>query len=212
MKIILASASPRRKKLLSFLIDDFKVLPSRVEEEKLGDLARTPDEMVVKLAQAKAKKVASNIQDPTIVLGADLTVVLEAGDQWQSLGKPKNIGQAREMLKKLRGKSHKVLTGICLFNTGTTEAIADYEVSEVVFNDFSNEALERYLKEHQPLDCAGAYRIQELEEDILNNFQGSFTNIVGLPLGKLAALLSILGEKVKSNWQEKVKEEFGYDE
>ena len=211
MKIILASNSPRRKKLLSFLVDDFEIIPSNVNEEALSRLARTPEEMVVKLAQAKTKAVAENLREPGIVIGSDLTVVLEESGKWEAIGKPKTKEIARQMLKKLRNKSHKVFTGVCVLNSQTKQMITDLGISKVRFKDFSEKALEKYLKEFPHLDCAGGYKIQDISDDILAEFEGSYTNILGLPLKKLVVILKAFRIKVNKDWRKKAKKEYGYE-
>lgn len=212
MKIILASNSPRRKELLSFLVDGFEIIPSNLNEEILSRLARTPEEMVVKLAQAKTKTVAGRLREPAIVIGSDLTVVLEESGKWKAIGKPKTKEVARQMLKKLRNKSHKVFTGVCVLNSQSKQMITDLDISKVRFKDFSEKALEKYLKEFSRLDCAAGYKIQDISDDILAEFEGSYTNILGLPLKKLVATLQIFAVPIKKNWQRRVKKEFGYEQ
>jgi len=211
MKIILASVSPRRKELLSLLIDDFEIIPSNVDEEALSRLARTPEEMVVKLAQAKAKAVAENLREPAIVIGSDLTVVLEESGKWEAIGKPKTKEIACQMLTKLRNKSHKVITGVCVLNSQSKQMIIDLDVSTVRFKDFSEKSLKKYINEFNRLDCAAGYKIQDISDYILAEFKGSYTNILGLPLKKLVATLHIFAVPIKKDWQKRVKKEFGYE-
>ena len=211
MKIILASSSPRRKELLSFLIDDFEIILSNVDEEALSRLARTPEEMVVKLAQAKAKAVAKNLKEPAIVIGSDLTVVLEESGKWEAIGKPKTKEIAFQMLTKLRNKSHKVITGVCVLNSQSKQMITDLDVSKVRFKDFSEKSLKKYLNEFNRLDCAAGYKIQDIGDDILAEFKGSYTNILGLPLKKLVVILRAFGVKVNKEWRKKTKKEYSYE-
>jgi len=214
MQIILASSSLRRRQLLSYLIDKFTVISSHVNEKALSKLARLPEELVVKLAKAKAKEVGKRLaicdrDREKLMIGSDLIVVLERENNWQALSKPKDINQAREMLKKLRGKSHKVFTGICVLNTKTKQLIIDFDISEISFKEFPDEVMEEYLATGKSLDRAGAYGIQDLDERYIQEIKGSYTNIIGLPLSKLARILKAFKVEVKPNWQKDVKHNLG---
>ncbi len=219
MRLILASRSPRRKELLSLLVDDFQIINSNVDEEALSKLASSPEELVVKLAQAKAKATEKRDSDrdseskgTKVIIGADLTVVLEKNGSWEALGKPQDIDEARKMLVKLRGKTHKVFTGICVLSTETERLITDIDVSEVTFKKFSDQDLEEYLKTGKYADRAGAYGIQDLDEKYVQKVKGSYSNVIGLPLRKLAKIFDNIGIKLKLNWQNEVKNKFGHED
>ena len=180
--IILASASPRRRSLLKKLVKKFKVIPSSVDESKLR--ASSPEAFAVKAALAKAADVAEK-QKNSIVIGADTIVVLGK----QILGKPKNKKGAFQMLKKLVGRTHKVITGIAVINSATGKTFADLVVTKVKMKRVADEKIEAYVKTGKPLDKAGSYGIQEIEEIFIDGIKGDYENVVGLPLRATAALL-----------------------
>lgn len=174
MELILASNSPRRKELLKENSFNFTVVPSSFEE---SDNNNFPEKTVKKNALGKAQEVFNKIKEKSqkIVLGADTVVCFEN----KILGKPKNKQEAKEMLKKLSGKSHKVLTGYAII--GQNFSLVDVEQSIVVFNKLSEQTIDEYVATGKPLDKAGAYGIQD-EFPIVKKFVGSYNNIVGLPI------------------------------
>jgi septum formation protein len=204
MNLILASASARRKELLSWLVDDFTIIPSQIDEDKYIALARTPEELVVKLSLAKGREIMENHSQAygTIILSSDTVVVLRENSSWQVLGKPENLIQAKIMLQKLRGKTHQVYTGIAVVNHQTKEKKTDFEVTKVSFKPFSDQKIGEFFNRVNPLDKAGAYAIQEMDEEYIKSLSGSKSNVVGLPLAKTANLLKQMGIRLKSNWQE----------
>ncbi len=167
---ILASASPRRKQILSRIIDDFLVLPSPCEER--ADESLPPRGRVEQLARQKAAAVFALHPDCT-VLGADTMVFFEG----QALGKPKDGADAARTLEMLAGKEHIVLTGVCLMS-GEKVLVRSAE-SRVRLCPLSGEQILSYVQSGSPLDKAGSYGIQD--EGIAESFEGSYTNIVGLP-------------------------------
>ena len=181
-KVILASASPRRKKLLKKIVKEFKVVPSKVKESELS--AKTPEAFAVKAALAKAEDVALK-QRNAIVIGADTIVVLGK----KLLGKPKGKKGALAMLKSLVGKTHKVVTGIAVIDSETFEKHADFEVTKVKMKKVPPKAILDYVKTGKPLDKAGAYGIQEIEEIFIDKIVGDYENVVGLPAQRLKKLL-----------------------
>ncbi len=198
MQIILASESERRKKLLSYLLNDFKVVSSQVDEEKYVKLARTPEELVVNLALLKAKNTENK---DGLIISADEVVVLSKVDRWQILGKPRDNNEAYKTLKQLRGQTHQVYTGICILNN-TSKLATDFSLAEVTFKKFSDQVIREYVSSGRALDKAGAYGIQEIEAELIQKFIGSYSGIIGLPLMQLELLLKQFGIKVKSDWQE----------
>lgn len=175
MKIVLASASPRRAEILEKCGFDFCVKVSDVEEIVPNEL--TPSQIVMHLAKIKAQAVESEKDE--IVLAADTIVVLEGN----ILGKPKDNDDAFKMLKSLSGKIHKVYTGVCLINNEREKVF--FDSTEVEFYDFNDEEILDYVKTGEPLDKAGAYGIQEKGALLVKRINGDYFNVMGLPIGKV---------------------------
>ncbi len=211
MTFILASQSQRRQQLLKYLIDDFEVITADINEEELGKLARTPQEMVMGLAKAKAKKVLTYLNttllttEKCIILGADTTVVVPNEDSWVSIGKPKDDADARQTLQNLRNNQHQVYTGICLMvskklNTASPIVVTDYDMSTVTFGDFTNQAIDKYIAKGTVMDKAGSYAIQDVGKDFNITVEGSYSNVVGLPIERLVRLFDIYDISYNKNW------------
>jgi septum formation protein len=177
IKVILASASPRRRELLKEVVSEFTVVPSRFEEKAKGLSAA---ETACYFAREKAKEVFSRNRD-CAVLGADTVVSLD-GD---ILGKPSDREAARGMLRRLSGRVHSVFTGICLC-FGTAECVRVVE-TKVRFFPLSEELIDRYVQSGLPMDKAGAYGIQD-GFPLVEKYEGSYTNVVGLPVEEVRAL------------------------
>lgn len=177
--IILASASPRRKELLSRIVGDFRVIPSKDEEKSLY---KRPHLYVEELASHKAESVAEYAQDGDVVIGAD-TVVCFRG---KILNKPEDARQAKEFLRALSGNRHYVYTGVCVIKKGV-KSEKYYCRSTVVFNDLDEEFIDEYVKGGSPLDKAGAYGAQD--KGVVRRVIGDFDNVVGLPLERLKQIL-----------------------
>ena len=190
-RIILASASPRRAKLLKKIVKKFKVIPSRVNEAKIP--AQSPEAFCVKAAIAKASDVALK-QKKAIIIGADTIVVLKK----KILGKPKSRKAAIAMLKSLSGRTHKVITGIAVIDSETFKKAADYVVTKVKMKKVAESKILDYVKSGRPMDKAGSYGIQEIEGDFIDKVSGDYDNVVGLPIKALKKLLG----KVKQ-WKQK---------
>jgi len=184
-KIVLASKSPRRKQLLRKLFKSFKVSPSLLDESRIT--AKSPEAFALKAAIAKAEDVALRHKNSTVI-GADTIVVLGR----KILGKPKSKKEALTTLKKLAGKTHKVITGIAVIDSDTFKAHAGYEVTKVKMKKVSGKEIDDYVRSGRPLDKAGSYGIQEIEEIFIDRIEGDYENVVGLPLKKLKTLLSML--------------------
>ncbi len=178
-KIILASASPRRRELLGQLIGGFEVIPSGAEE---NITEADPHETVCKLAETKAQWVAERYPD-AVVIGADTMVYL--GEE--PLGKPRDIDDAREMLRKLSGRAHQVYTGVCVITDG--KAVAKAECTDVYFAKLGDEEIERYLETKDSMDKAGAYGIQGHAARFVERIDGCYFNVVGLPIHMLYTML-----------------------
>jgi septum formation protein len=182
---VLASGSPRRKELLSEIISEFKVIPSTAVEIKSH--SDGPLGLVCENARLKAETVSQG-NHSCWVLGADTLVFL--GDQ--PFGKPNDMSEAFSMLSNLSGKSHTVATGICLKCEvlGREKIFADQSV--VTFKDLKKEDIEAYFQKVNPLDKAGGYAIQTCPEMIIDKFEGSLSNVIGLPIEKLRKQLNDL--------------------
>ena len=186
-KIILASNSPRRKKILTDLGLDFTVIPSNYEEKLETDIFSY--DLIEDLATQKACDVVRRVGNDEIVLGADTVVVLHN----KILGKPKDKEDACRMLKELSAQTHMVVTSLCGINTKTNRAALLSTTSYVRFKELSDELINYYIEEFKPLDKAGSYGIQELPDGILDKYEGSFENIVGLDSNAVVSVLNQLG-------------------
>lgn len=182
MNIILASASPRRKEILENTNVKFKIMSSMIEELTLDN--ESPCQMVMRLAFEKGMDVASR-QKSDLIISADTIVVLDD----IILGKPKDEIQAREMIKSLSGRSHQVITGISLINLDNNKKIIDYVISNVKFKSLSEQDINDYIATKESLDKAGAYGIQGYGALLVDEIQGDYFNIVGLPISRLSDLL-----------------------
>jgi septum formation protein len=188
--LILASASPRRRELLAQLGLAFRVIPADIEERQLpGEEART---YALRVAEAKARHLAQRFPD-ALVLGADTVVVLDQ----QILGKPGSIEVARHMLTCLSGRQHIVLTALALLQDCRQFARLDTVNTLVRFRRLSQAEIEQYLTTDEPFDKAGAYAIQGHAAAFVETFEGCYTNVIGLPLQRTAALLRAAGYAVK---------------
>lgn len=175
-KLILASSSPRRKELLSFLNIPFEIVVSQVEEH-FND-KNDPNEIVQALALQKAEAVAKTMEGDAVVLGADTIVTIEN----QILGKPKDENEARMMLKQLSGREHIVYTGVAIISR--LESTTFYEETKVQFWDLSDEEIENYIKSGEPFDKAGSYGIQQFGSILVKRIDGDYFNVVGLPISR----------------------------
>jgi len=187
LPIILASKSPRRKKLLKQLGIKFKSIPTDVDEEVLD--AEHPIQTVKRLAAHKM--VSAELRNnKAILISADTIVVL--GNK--IIGKPKNKLDAKRILKKLSDQTHKVYTGFMIKNSLTGKFELDYEVTKVTFNKLSEKLIDDYIKTGSPMDKAGAYGIQDdFGAVFIKKIDGCYYNVVGLPLSKFyQSLLKVL--------------------
>ncbi len=181
--LILASASPRRSELLKQLGVEFSVVPSDAEE--LHNQELTAREICQVNAYRKARAVAKKHPD-ALVLGADTLVYLET----TLLGKPASVDEAYRMLEQLQGRTHQVVTAICLIHQRNHRQSVFAETTDVTFRPLDSVQIQRYLIQINPLDKAGAYAIQEKGDLIVEKISGSYTNVVGLPVEKLREELS----------------------
>lgn len=181
-KLILASQSPRRKYLLEQAGLRFTVIPSPFDETCVA-----PDEplaYVRRLAEAKATAVARQYPEAWVI-GADTIV---AADQ-RLLGKPGSPEEARRMLGRLSGKTHQVYTGFCIRREGTDTSFSDAVCTDVTFKALSNKEIEWYIHTGEPFDKAGAYAIQGMGTFLVRRINGSYSNVVGLPVCEVVEIL-----------------------
>jgi len=184
--IVLASASPRRETLLQALWVEHRIIPSLVDEA--GSLPGTTAECAETLALRKATEVAARVGEG-LVLGAD--TIVECGGRL--LGKPKDRDEAREFLRLLSGRSHLVVTGLALVQAGDARIEVGHEATEVQIRALTDAEIDAYVRTDEPFDKAGGYAIQGAAEGFIAGIRGSFTNVVGLPLGRLRTLLLRFG-------------------
>jgi MAF protein len=178
MRLILASGSPRRRELLGALGCDFEVIPADVPEPFTGDAIAD----ALGLARAKAGHVAARHPDD-VVLGAD-TIVF---DDERLYAKPEDEADARAMLRSLRGRVHRVVTGMACIRDGT--ARVDHSIADVTMRDMRDDEIVAYAATGSPLDKAGGYAIQDAEAHPVERFEGCECAIIGLPLWRTARLL-----------------------
>jgi septum formation protein len=190
MKLILASSSPRRAEILRDAGIVFEICATEIDEAALpGEAARA---MVARLAEAKARAAAAQIDASMrerVIVGADTTVELGG----EILGKPRDIAHAREMLARLGGRTHQVLTGMFLLRLPDNASRAAVENSAVTFAPLSDKEIDTYLASGEPLGKAGGYGIQGYAGRYIPRIEGCYFNVVGLPLARLYVLLRELG-------------------
>lgn len=187
MKLILASASPRRAEILRDAGMSFTVMSSAVDETPIP--GESPNEHVHRLACAKVELVAARSVGPAIVIGADTVVVLDG----QIIGKPRSAEDARRTLQLLSGRTHSVVTGVMLIRLPDAERRGFVETTQVQFSAISPEEISRYLATDEPYDKAGAYAIQGRAGRYISRIEGCYFNVVGMPLARLWQELTALG-------------------
>ena len=173
--IILASGSPRRKQLLEQIDLEFEVVPSQIYED--FSLNLSPADFVEHYAEKKAKDVADSYLDKWVI-GADTIVVFES----HILGKPKNEKDSFQMLKRLSGNTHQVITGVSIQNIKQDISDSFHERTNVTFNTLSDNIINYYIKTYKPFDKAGSYGIQDWFSVCVNRIDGCFYNVMGFPL------------------------------
>ncbi len=181
-RIILASASPRRRELLSQIGLDFEVMVSQVEEKVSSTL---PERVVEELSAQKAQAVLEALEGSpgnVLVIGADTVVALEG----EILGKPRSSGEAARMLRSLSGKTHAVYTGVTLLYRGSgIQRKTFHERTDVIFCPLTEEEIDFYVSSGDCMDKAGAYGIQGIFARYVEGIKGDYNNVVGLPVGRL---------------------------
>ncbi len=187
-RLVLASGSPRRRKLLAEAGFRFDVVPPAIDEEALPGEA--PEAMVERLAREKAEAVASSLAaEPTLVLGSDTVVVLER----EVLGKPRDAEHAEALLARLVGRRHRVLSGVALVALPGRSVESRVVESRVTMRSATREEIRSYVATGEPLDKAGAYAVQGIGRRFVAAIEGSESNVIGLPLAETLALLRDAG-------------------
>jgi septum formation protein len=186
MRLILASASPRRRELLKNAGLDFEVRPSAVvERAAAGEL---PEEFARRAAREKALDVAAAAPAGTLVLGADTVVAI--GNE--ILGKPAGAADAARTLQKLSGATHRVITGVCLVRAPANIEAEEHETTRVTFRRLDEKEIAEYLDTSEPFDKAGAYGIQGFASRFVTRIEGCYFNVVGLPVARVVGSLKPL--------------------
>ena len=179
LPLILASGSPRRKEILDTMGLTYSVDVSDVDES----LAGLPEDMVLELSRRKAQAVAPR-HSGAVILAADTLVY---GDE--VLGKPHDAGEARRMLAGLSGRWHSVYTGVTMMDTRSGRTLSRADVTRVHFIPLTTEDIDAYVATGEPLDKAGAYGIQGRGGMLIDRIEGSYSNVVGLPMALVRSML-----------------------
>ncbi len=180
--MVLASASPRRIELLKDLVSSFAVIPGRIEETPRRGEA--PSTYAVRVAREKAEaaaRIAGLEGRDCWILGADTIVVLDG----EIFGKPGDPDRARRMLERLQGREHEVMTGVCLTNPARALLLVGEVRSRVRMRPLGGEQIEAYVRTGEPLDKAGGYAVQGIAGRFIERVEGSYTNVVGLPVERV---------------------------
>ena len=183
---MLASASPRRSDLLTEAGFDFRIRPSPAREIASSHLSLR--EITLRNATIKALAVARGLREG-VILAADTLVALDG----ELIGKPRSLQAARKILRRLSGRTHQVCTGVSICDAGRGKSAVFTEISDVHFHSLSRERIEKYLARIAPLDKAGAYAAQGSGAEIIERIDGSYTNVVGLPMESTVPLLRQFG-------------------
>ena len=197
--LILASSSPRRRELLSSLGLEFTIVKPDVDESQRPGEA--PLDYVRRLSEEKTANVAARLSSPAAVLAADTVVILAADtlgvdEAGEILGKPVDADDARQMLRRLRGRVHQVYTAITLLVQQvetSSRQITSLTRTDVYMRNYSDAEIEAYIATGDPFDKAGSYAIQHEDFQPVGRIEGSYTNVVGLPLEILQAMLAEIG-------------------
>jgi nucleoside triphosphate pyrophosphatase len=188
MKLILASKSPRRAEILRNAGFKFEIVAAEVDETRRD--AETAEDYVRRLAVDKtmaAREIisAGSSEKSTVIVGADTTVAV--GEE--ILGKPSSADEAREMLRRLSGRSHEVYTGLAILSLASQTPRVAVERTRVTFDAMTPEEIEEYIRSGEPFDKAGAYAIQGRGGRFISRIEGCYFNVMGLPLARLYAML-----------------------
>ena len=196
LRLILASASPRRIELMRQVGLKFDIMPADFDEASTGfdDAGKYAMEMSRQKALHIARKIEQSAYPDTFVLGADTVVSIDS----HLLGKPTDEADAKRMLSLLENRWHEVITGITLVRTGSLEIMTDIEITRVKVSPFPKGFLEHYIATGEPYGKAGSYAIQGYGSLMVERIEGCYFNVMGLPLFKLSRMLERRGHKVLS--------------
>ena len=188
VKYILASASPRRRELMSIITDKFEVVVSDADESAIDPTNTPPGIYVQELALLKAAASAKHVlkNKKAVIIAAD-TIVVRDGD---ILGKPKDKADAARILKSLSGREHEVYTGYCIMRIADAKTFCGSVKTAVKFRSLSEETIDEYIKTGEPMDKAGAYGIQAKGALLVEGITGDYFNVVGFPVSEIAKRLN----------------------
>ena len=186
-KIVLASSSPRRKELLETVGIKFEVINPSAEETVIRD--ETPEEFALRVSIEKASSVSRRLKEDRVVVGADTIVVMDG----EILGKPSDEAEAALMLNKISGREHRVLTAFSILRPQDEVLHSEIVATRVRVKPLAAHEIEGYIKTGEPMDKAGAYGIQGVGSFMVREIEGSYTNVVGLPLVELLQAFRNLG-------------------
>ena len=198
LKIVLASGSKRRRELITAFDAPVEIIPSAADE-RMARPGESAEDYVIQTATTKARDIARTIQSDSLVIGADTAVVMNG----QILGKPVDDGEAREMLVELRGRPHRVLTGVTVIRTDTGTVASSVTSSEVVMRDYSDADIVAYVESGEPFDKAGGYAIQDPDFAPVQRLEGCYLNVVGFPVCEVKQLLDslVVDVPLKPDWR-----------
>lgn len=189
MKIILGSASPRRKDLLKEIFDEFEIIPSNFDEDSIKQNEISPGELVENLSKCKGEEIFSRIklQEDFVIISSDTMVFYNN----KLIGKPKDEEESFQMLKKLQNNKHSVYTGLFVIikKGNKTEKILTHSKTDVYFKEVSDEQILKYIEDEDTLDKAGAYAIQGGAKEFVVRIDGNYNTVVGLDTEKLKKIL-----------------------
>ena len=191
--LVLASNSPRRKQLLELGGWTFTIMPADIDERVLPGEA--PHDYVLRLAEGKARGAHSLFPTDAVFLAADTAVI----DGEDILGKPADEAEAEAMLRRLRGHTHQVYTALAILDSASGQLLLDCCSTDVPMRDYSDEEIRAYISTGDPLDKAGAYAIQHTGFRPVENLEGCYANVMGMPLCHLSRMLSRLGIEPEKN-------------
>lgn len=178
MRVILASASPRRKELLERIGVKFDIIPATGEEVITKKI---PEEVVMELAKQKAEEIAKVTEEDALIIGADTVVACDG----KILGKPKDEEDAFQMLTMLSGREHEVYTGVAMIDNREKSIENFFERTKVKMYPITEKEIREYIAGGEPMDKAGAYAIQGTGAKFIQKIEGDYHNVVGLPLGRI---------------------------
>lgn len=193
--LVLASQSPRRRALLEALGIEVTVTPSDAEEATTG----TPESLVVENARLKRDTVLLEQNEPALVIAADTVVVVDD----DILGKPVDAAEAAEMLGRLSGRSHEVLSGLSMGFSDSAQRAEGYERTEVTFRDLSDSEIDQFITAVNPVDRAGAYTVDGPGSLLVSGYRGCYYNVLGLPIVRLDNLLRSIDDGLFSRMDAK---------